>query len=71
MNEYYADKCDYRNGDNEDGIHYESCVMCYRYDICMDAYIEKEHPTLLLSSVDEDEYRDVLDVIEQPHKLSR
>ena len=27
----------------------------------MDEYIEKEHPTLLLSSVDEDEYRDILD----------
>ena len=27
----------------------------------MDEYIEKEHPTLLLSSVNEDEYRDVLD----------
>ena len=26
----------------------------------MDAYIEKEHPVLLLSSVDKDEYKDVL-----------
>lgn len=27
----------------------------------MDEYIEKKHPTLLLSSIDKDEYRDVLD----------
>ena len=27
----------------------------------MDEYIEKEHPTLMLSSVDEEEYKDVLD----------
>ena len=27
----------------------------------MDEYIEKEHPTLLLSSVDKEEYKDVLE----------
>ena len=27
----------------------------------MNEYIEKEHPTLLLSSVDEEEYKDVLE----------
>ncbi len=26
--------CDYLTGENYDGIYYESCVECYRFDIC-------------------------------------
>lgn len=41
MNKYYADRCDYRNGDNEDGIHYDLCAECFRYDICYNAMRNK------------------------------
>ena len=34
LDEFFKDRCDYRNGDNEDGTYYDSCTECYRYDIC-------------------------------------
>ena len=38
MEQYYKD-CDYLTGENYDNIQYDSCIYCYRYDICSKAYI--------------------------------
>ena len=37
LDKIYADKCDFRNGTNEDGIYYAFCNQCYRYEICKSA----------------------------------
>jgi len=37
LDEFYKDRCDYRNGDNEKE-HYDSCTECYRYDTCKSAH---------------------------------
>lgn len=42
MNDYYADRCDYRNGEDADGIYYDLCAECFRYDICFNAYKNKQ-----------------------------
>ena len=33
--------CDFITKDNEDGLEYDSCIQCYRYDICKKAYALK------------------------------
>lgn len=33
MGKFFRD-CDYLTGENHEGIRYESCVECYRLDIC-------------------------------------
>lgn len=37
MEQYYKD-CDYLTGENYDNIQYDSCIYCYRYDICSKAF---------------------------------
>ena len=37
MEQYYSD-CDYLTGENYDNIQYDSCILCYRYDICSKAF---------------------------------
>ena len=40
MEKHYSD-CDYLTGKNADGIRYDYCGDCYRYEICKDALEEK------------------------------
>lgn len=37
IEQYYSD-CDYLTGENYDNIQYDSCYLCYRYDICSKAF---------------------------------
>ena len=37
IEQYYSD-CDYLTGKNYDNIQYDSCNLCYRYDICSKAF---------------------------------
>ena len=36
----------------------------------IDKYIEEEHPTLILSSVNEDEYKDVIEEVSQSETIT-
>lgn len=39
---FHAD-CDYINGESTDGRQYDSCVYCYRYDLCKAVYEKKNY----------------------------
>ena len=34
----FNDNCDFITKDNENGIEYDYCIQCYRYEICKKAY---------------------------------
>ena len=42
MEQFHCD-CDYLTGDDVDGIRYDYCYECYRYDICKKSYEEAVH----------------------------
>ena len=62
MNDYYADRCDYRNEEDADGIYYDLCAECFRYDICFNAYKNKQAKDNIVIFNDSDENSEQQDI---------